>query len=113
MTAAERQEAAVVACLGHAVGAMDRKMGAQSAHRTEAAAAAGFFSYGHNLPFVGKPLPHYHGATEMDQQQEGSEDDWLCFDADEVDPCKLSDILLMKGGGDSDMAYIAFYRAKI
>ena len=50
---------------------------------------------------------HYKGWAKQD----GTDDAWACFDDDEVDPCKLSDILLMKGGGDSDMAYLAFYRA--
>jgi ubiquitin carboxyl-terminal hydrolase 14 len=39
-------------------------------------------------------------------------DNWLCFDDDEVSPCKTEDILPLKGGGDYHMAYIAFYRAK-
>ena len=33
-------------------------------------------------------------------------------DDDQVDECKTSDVLLLKGGGDRDMGYLLFYRAK-
>jgi ubiquitin carboxyl-terminal hydrolase 14 len=49
---------------------------------------------------------HYMGWVRRDG------DNWLCFDDDEVSPCKTEDILPLKGGGDYHMAYIAFYRAK-
>ncbi len=39
-------------------------------------------------------------------------DDWVCFDDDEVSQLTTQDVLLLKGGGDYDMAYLAFYRAK-
>ncbi|ETW06522.1 hypothetical protein H310_02753 [Aphanomyces invadans] len=39
-------------------------------------------------------------------------DDWLCFDDDNVSPCKSEDIQKLKGGGDWHMAYLTFYRAK-
>ena len=49
---------------------------------------------------------HYMGWV----RQEG--DDWLAFNDDEVSPCKTETILQLKGGGDTDMAYLAFYRFK-
>ena len=49
---------------------------------------------------------HYIGWV----RQEG--DNWICFDDDQVDECKTSDVLLLKGGGDRDMGYLLFYRAK-
>lgn len=39
-------------------------------------------------------------------------DNWYCFDDDAVSPCKTEHITALKGGGDWDMAYIVFYRAK-
>jgi len=38
-------------------------------------------------------------------------ENWMCFDDDDVTPCKTTDILALKGGGDHDMAYLTFYRA--
>lgn len=35
-----------------------------------------------------------------------------CFNDDVVSPCKTEHVMTLKGGGDSDMAYLAFYRAK-
>ena len=49
---------------------------------------------------------HYMGWV----RQEG--DDWLVFNDDEVSPCKTESVMQLKGGGDSDMAYLAFYRFK-
>lgn len=49
---------------------------------------------------------HYMGWVRQDG------DDWLVFNDDEVSPCKTETILQLKGGGDSDMAYLAFYRYK-
>jgi len=31
-------------------------------------------------------------------------EDWCSFDDDEVSPCKTSDVMSLKGGGDHDMA---------
>ena len=42
-------------------------------------------------------------------RQEGN--NWVVFDDDEVSPCTTADILMLKGGGDHDMAYVSFYRA--
>ena len=39
-------------------------------------------------------------------------DDWFVFNDDEVSPCKTEDILKLQGGGDYDMSYLNFYRAK-
>jgi ubiquitin carboxyl-terminal hydrolase 14 len=39
-------------------------------------------------------------------------EDWFVFDDDEVSPCKTEDILKLQGGGDYDMSYLNFYRAK-
>lgn len=39
-------------------------------------------------------------------------DDWLCFDDDAVSPCKSEHVKALKGGGDWDMTYLVFYRAK-
>lgn len=39
-------------------------------------------------------------------------DDWLNFDDDGVSPCKTENVMQLKGGGDSDMAYLVFYRIK-
>jgi len=41
-----------------------------------------------------------------------SNDSWYVFDDDEVSPCKLEDIIKLKGGGDWHMSYLNFYRAK-
>merc|ERR1719498_1040331 len=49
---------------------------------------------------------HYMGWVRQDG------DDWLLFDDDEVTPCKTEHVMPLKGGGDSDMAYLAFYRIK-
>lgn len=42
----------------------------------------------------------------------GPADDWVCFDDDSVSPCRTEDVMKLKGGGDYDMAYLAYYRAK-
>ena len=39
-------------------------------------------------------------------------DDWLNFDDSIVSPCKTEHAMALKGGGDSDMAYLVFYRLK-
>jgi ubiquitin carboxyl-terminal hydrolase 14 len=49
---------------------------------------------------------HYMGWVRQDG------DDWLVFDDDEASPCKTETVMQLKGGGDSDMAYLAFYRHK-
>ncbi|CAK4081319.1 unnamed protein product [Aphanomyces euteiches] len=49
---------------------------------------------------------HYIGWARV------KDDDWLCFDDDNVSPCKSEDIQKLKGGGDWHMAYLTFYRAK-
>ncbi|OQS00105.1 ubiquitin carboxyl-terminal hydrolase [Thraustotheca clavata] len=49
---------------------------------------------------------HYIGWARV------KDDDWLCFDDDNVSPCKTEDIQKLKGGGDWHMAYLTFYRAK-
>ncbi|RHY23650.1 hypothetical protein DYB25_006318 [Aphanomyces astaci] len=49
---------------------------------------------------------HYIGWARV------HDDDWLCFDDDNVTPCKSEDIQKLKGGGDWHMAYLTFYRAK-
>lgn len=51
---------------------------------------------------------HYMGWV----RQEGSKDGWLLFNDDVVEQCKTEDVLLLSGGGDRDMAYMVFYRAK-
>jgi ubiquitin carboxyl-terminal hydrolase 14 len=40
------------------------------------------------------------------------EDEWVCFDDEQASACKTDDILLLSGGGDRDMCYLCFYRAK-
>ena len=47
---------------------------------------------------------HYMGWVRQDG------DDWLLFDDDGVSPCKTENVMQLKGGGDSDMAYLIFYR---
>jgi len=49
---------------------------------------------------------HYMGWVRQDG------DNWLVFDDDEASPCKTETVMQLKGGGDSDMAYLAFYRHK-
>jgi len=46
------------------------------------------------------------------ENQDKDEDDWFVFNDDEVSPCKTEDILKLQGGGDYDMSYLNFYRAK-
>lgn len=63
---------------------------------------------------------HYMGWVKADHQSHLSKiadtdeenEDWFCFDDDEVSPCKTEDVLKLKGGGDWHMSYINFYRAK-
>merc|ERR1740139_873666 len=63
---------------------------------------------------------HYMGwvKAESDPNQSNSatiadtddaNDDWFCFDDDEVSPCKTEYILKLKGGGDWHMSYLNFY----
>lgn len=49
---------------------------------------------------------HYIGWLRIDG------DNWMCFDDEIVSPCKTEDVKKLKGGGDYDMAYLAFYRCK-
>lgn len=49
---------------------------------------------------------HYIGWVRQ------SGDTWMCFDDDQVDQCATEDVLMLKGGGDRDMGYMLFYRAK-
>mmetsp|Transcript_9345 Transcript_9345/g.15231 ORF Transcript_9345/g.15231 Transcript_9345/m.15231 type:complete len:505 (-) Transcript_9345:3787-5301(-) len=49
---------------------------------------------------------HYMGWVK---QQDG---DWICFDDETASRCKEEDIGQLSGGGDYDMAYMVFYRAK-
>lgn len=37
-------------------------------------------------------------------------DNWRCFDDDKVSEHSTEDILRLRGNGDSDMAYLCFYR---
>ncbi|CAE7268481.1 UBP7, partial [Symbiodinium sp. KB8] len=39
-------------------------------------------------------------------------DAWFVFDDEEVQQCELEHVLQLHGGGDRDMAYLVFYRAK-
>jgi ubiquitin carboxyl-terminal hydrolase 14 len=49
---------------------------------------------------------HYMGWVRS------SGDNWHVFDDDEVSPCTTENVLQLKGGGDRDSAYLAFFRAK-
>jgi ubiquitin carboxyl-terminal hydrolase 14 len=59
---------------------------------------------------------HYMGWVRQDAKDDGNggktNDDWLVFDDDEVSVCKTEDVIKLKGGGDRDMSYLNFYRAK-
>mmetsp|Transcript_16666 Transcript_16666/g.24663 ORF Transcript_16666/g.24663 Transcript_16666/m.24663 type:complete len:452 (-) Transcript_16666:241-1596(-) len=58
---------------------------------------------------------HYMGWVKADtggDENAATDDDWFVFDDDEVSPCKLEDIVKLKGGGDWHMSYLNFYRAK-
>lgn len=49
---------------------------------------------------------HYIGWGCQDKEK----DEWMCYDDNEVHPCKSEHIMELKGGGDYDMAYLLFYR---
>lgn len=51
---------------------------------------------------------HYVGWTKSPKD----DDTWYCFDDTTVEECKTENILLLKGGGDLDMAYLLLYRYK-
>ena len=53
---------------------------------------------------------HYMGWARQENAEEDEE--WICFDDDQVDPCGLHNVLDLNGGGDRDMAYLCFYRFK-
>jgi ubiquitin carboxyl-terminal hydrolase 14 len=58
---------------------------------------------------------HYMGWVKADSVKTDSDDlsdDWFVFNDDEVSPCKTEDVLKLQGGGDYDMSYLNFYRAK-
>jgi ubiquitin carboxyl-terminal hydrolase 14 len=58
---------------------------------------------------------HYMGwvkAASHKVDKEDLDEDWFVFNDDEVSPCKTEDILKLQGGGDYDMSYLNFYRAK-
>eukprot|EP00545_Synedropsis_sp_CCMP1620_P000670 CAMPEP_0119014026 /NCGR_PEP_ID=MMETSP1176-20130426/9310_1 /TAXON_ID=265551 /ORGANISM="Synedropsis recta cf, Strain CCMP1620" /LENGTH=521 /DNA_ID=CAMNT_0006967161 /DNA_START=115 /DNA_END=1680 /DNA_ORIENTATION=+ len=54
------------------------------------------------------------GSSKVDTIGDTDElnEDWFVFNDDEVSPCKTEDILKLQGGGDYDMSYLNFYRAK-
>jgi len=51
---------------------------------------------------------HYIGWV---RQRPGS-DYWWCYDDDKVTEVTTADVMLLKGGGDRDTAYLNFYRYK-
>ena len=51
---------------------------------------------------------HYIGWV----RKEPGSDIWWCYNDAKVTEVKTSDILLLKGGGDRDTAYLVFYRFK-
>jgi ubiquitin carboxyl-terminal hydrolase 14 len=64
---------------------------------------------------------HYMGWVKATSSSTGvdsnvvvdeNQEDWFVFNDDEVSPCKTEDILKLQGGGDYDMSYLNFYRAK-
>lgn len=64
---------------------------------------------------------HYMGWVKSSSSSDKSDkiadtdelnEDWFVFNDDEVSPCKTEDILKLQGGGDYDMSYLNFYRAK-
>lgn len=57
---------------------------------------------------------HYMGWVKAGNTSDldDAKDDWFVFNDDEVSPCKTEDILKLQGGGDYDMSYLNFYRAK-
>jgi ubiquitin carboxyl-terminal hydrolase 14 len=64
---------------------------------------------GHYMGWV--KAEHQSGLSKITDTEEDNED-WFCFDDDEVSPCKTEDVLKLKGGGDWHMSYMNFYRAK-
>ena len=52
------------------------------------------------------------GSATASGGEDDANDDWFVFNDDEVSPCKTEDILKLQGGGDYDMSYLNFYRAK-
>ena len=57
----------------------------------------------------GSDSGHYIGWGLQNREK----DEWMCYDDSEVHPCKSEHIMELKGGGDYDMAYLLFYRAKM
>jgi len=55
---------------------------------------------------------HYMGWVKQTKEGDEDDDNWFVFDDDEVSPCKIEDVLKLKGGGDWHMSYLNFYRAK-
>ena len=55
---------------------------------------------------------HKKVTTEGVSYKNDDDDNWFVFNDDEVSPCKAEDILKLQGGGDYDMSYLNFYRAK-
>lgn len=51
---------------------------------------------------------HYIGWTK----NENKKDEWVCFDDETASFCKTEDIMNLSGGGDRDMTYLLFFRAK-
>ena len=52
---------------------------------------------------------HYMGWVK---NSDAGDNKWLCFDDDDVQECKWEHVVDLKGGGDRDIAYMLFYRAK-
>ncbi len=53
-----------------------------------------------------------NGGHYMGYVRDKGEDDWINFDDDVVETCKWEHVEPLAGGGDRDMAYLAFYRMK-
>jgi len=52
------------------------------------------------------------GGHYMGYVRDKGEDEWINFDDDVVEKCKWEHVEPLAGGGDRDMAYLAFYRVK-
>lgn len=87
-------------------------------------AAPSFVSIGDGLPEGFSGLYELHGIVSHKgrsadsghyigwvRQAPGS-DMWWCYDDAKVTEVRTDSILLLKGGGDRDMAYLTFYRFK-
>lgn len=67
---------------------------------------------GHYMSWV---KSQHQGDLSKKKKMENSDEyieDWFLFNDDEVSPCTTQDILKLQGGGDYDMSYLNFYRAK-